>query len=121
MAACLLTVAVTSCTDDSNSLPQGGTTTIRLNIPMLEAATRITTPTEEQETEIKTLRVIISNSDKAYINKAFTEAELSTGTLTIRSRIEHRNTYHRQCTRRRGADVRHSQRGRTGKGLQRLQ
>lgn len=83
MAACLLTVAVTSCTDDSNSLPQGGTTTIRLNIPMLEAATRITTPTEEQETEIKTLRVIISNSDKAYINKAFTEAELSTGTLTI--------------------------------------
>ena len=83
IAACLLALTATSCTDDSNSLPQGGTTTIRLNIPMLEAATRITTPTEEQETEIKTLRVIISNSDKAYINKAFTEAELSTGTLTI--------------------------------------
>ncbi len=83
IAACLLALAATSCTEDSSPLPQGGTTTIRLNIPMLEAATRITTPTEEQETEIKTLRVIISNSDKAYINKAFTEAELSTGTLTI--------------------------------------
>lgn len=83
IAACLLALTATSCTDDSSPLPQGGTTTIRLNIPMLEAATRITTPTEEQETEIKTLRVIISNSDKAYINKAFTEAELSTGTLTI--------------------------------------
>lgn len=83
IAACLLALTTTSCTDDSSPLPQGGTTTIRLNIPMFEAATRIMTPTEEQETEIKTLRVIISNSDKAYINKAFTEAELSTGTLTI--------------------------------------
>lgn len=83
IAACLLALTTTSCTDDSSPLPQGGITTIRLNIPMLEAATRIMTPTEEQETEIKTLRVIISNSDKAYINKAFTEAELSTGTLTI--------------------------------------
>lgn len=82
MAACLLAVAATSCTEDSSPLPQGGTTTIRLNIPMLEANTRVV-PTNEQETEIKTLRVIISNSDNAYINKAFTEAELSTGTLTI--------------------------------------
>lgn len=82
MAACLLAVAATSCTEDSSPLPQGGTTTIRLNIPMLEANTRVV-PTTEQETEIKTLRVIINNSDNAYINKAFTEAELSTGTLTI--------------------------------------
>lgn len=82
MAACLLAVVATSCTEDCSPLPQGGTTTIRLNIPMLEANTRVV-PTNEQETEIKTLRVIISNSDNAYINKAFTEAELSTGTLTI--------------------------------------
>ncbi|MBS6470278.1 MAG: FimB/Mfa2 family fimbrial subunit [Bacteroides sp.] len=83
IAACLLAVAATSCTDDSSPLPQGGTTTIRLNIPMLEAATRITTPTEEQETEIKTLRVIISNSDNAYINQAFTADEVKAGNLVI--------------------------------------
>lgn len=82
IAACLLALTTTSCTDESSPLPQGGTTTIQLNIPMLEAATRITTPTEEQESEIKTLRVIISNSD-TYINKAFTDDELRTGTLTI--------------------------------------
>lgn len=82
MAACLLAVAATSCTDDSSPLPQGGTTTIRLNIPMLEANTRVV-PTNEQETEIKTLRVIISNSDNAYINQEFTAEEVNAGNLTI--------------------------------------
>ena len=82
IAACLLAVAATSCTDDSSPLPQGGTTTIRLNIPMLEANTRVV-PTNEQETEIKTLRVIISNSDNAYINQEFTAEEVKAGNLTI--------------------------------------
>ena len=83
MAACLLTVAVASCTEDSNPLPQGGTTTIRLNIPMFEAKTRIDVPTTEKESEIKTLRVIISNSDKAYINKAFTAEQVKASNLVI--------------------------------------
>lgn len=82
IAACLLAVAATSCTDDSSPLPQGGTTTIRLNIPMLEANTRVV-PTNEQETEIKTLRVIISNSDNVYINQEFTAEEVKAGNLTI--------------------------------------
>lgn len=83
IAACLLALAATSCTEDSSPLPQGGTTTIRLNIPMLEAATRITTPTEEQETEIKTLRVIILSQGATSINQTFTANDLTGGSITI--------------------------------------
>lgn len=83
IAACLLAAAVASCTEDSSPLPQGGTTSIRLNIPMLEANTRIDVPTTDLETEIKTLRVIISNSDNAYINQEFTAEEVKAGNLVI--------------------------------------
>lgn len=84
LAICLLSATFISCTNEADEPTGNGRTgTIRLSIPMLEAKTRINVPTTDQESEIKTLRVIISNSDDAYINKAFTAEEVKAGNIVI--------------------------------------
>ena len=72
LAACLLSVGMTGCTaEDDGQTTDGRTATIRLDIPMLEATTRITTPTKEQESAIHTLRVIIEAEGATTINQEF--------------------------------------------------
>lgn len=84
LAACLLSVAMTGCTaDDDGHTTDGRTATIRLDIPMLEAATRITTPTEAQEKAINQLRVIILSQGATSINQTFTADDLTGGSITI--------------------------------------
>lgn len=84
LAACLLSVAMTGCTaDDDGHTTDGRTATIRLDIPMLEATTRITTPTKEQESQINLLRVIILSQGATSINQTFTADELTGGSITI--------------------------------------
>lgn len=84
LAACLLSVAMTGCTaDDDGHTTDGRTATIRLDIPMLEAATRITTPTEAQEKAINQLRVIILSQGATSINRTFTADNLAGGSITI--------------------------------------
>lgn len=84
LAACLLSVGMTSCTaEDDGQTTDGRTATIRLNIPMLEATTRITTPTKEQESQINLLRVIILSQGATSINQTFTADDLTGGSITI--------------------------------------
>lgn len=84
LAACLLSVAMTGCTaDDDGHTTDGRTATIRLDIPMLEATTRIMTPTKEQESQINLLRVIILSQGATSINQTFTADELTGGSITI--------------------------------------
>ena len=83
LAACLLSVGMTSCTaEDDGQTTDGRTATIRLNIPMLEATTRITTPTKEHESKINTLRVIIESEGATTINQKF-ENLTSGSSITI--------------------------------------
>lgn len=84
LAACLLSATFAGCTCEADeAVTDEHTATIRLDIPMLEATTRITTPTKEQETEIKTLRVIIESEGATTINQEFTADDLTGGSITI--------------------------------------
>lgn len=85
LTACLLSATFAGCTREADeSVADGRTATIRLDIPMLEAATRITTPTEEQEKAIKQLRVIIlSQQGATSINQTYTTTDLAGGSITI--------------------------------------
>lgn len=84
LLAALLSATFVGCTDEADEpVADGRTATIRLDIPMLEAATRITTPTEEQESQIKTLRVIILSQGATSINQTFTATDLADGSITI--------------------------------------
>ena len=84
LAVCLLSVTFAGCTREADEpAADGRMATIRLDIPMLEATTRITTPTKEQETEIKTLRVIIESEGATTINQEFIADELTGGSITI--------------------------------------
>ncbi|WP_307759480.1 FimB/Mfa2 family fimbrial subunit [uncultured Mediterranea sp.] len=72
LATCLLSATFAGCTREADEpAADGRTATIRLDIPMLEAATRITTPTKEQESAIHTLRVIIESDGTTTINQEF--------------------------------------------------
>lgn len=72
LAACLLSATFVGCTREADEpVADGRTATIRLDIPMLEATTRITTPTKEQESAIHTLRVIIEAEGATTINQEF--------------------------------------------------
>lgn len=84
LAACLLSATFAGCTREADEpAADGRTATIRLDIPILKAATRITTPTEEQEKAINLLRVIILSQGATSINQTFTAADLTGGSITI--------------------------------------
>lgn len=84
LAACLLLTAFTGCTDEANEpADDGRTATIRLDIPMLTAATRAEVPTVEQENAIHQLRVVIFADEAESINQSFKEADLASGSVTI--------------------------------------
>lgn len=84
LTACLLSATFAGCTREADEpVADGRTATIRLDIPMLEAATRITTPTEEQEKAIKQLRVIILSQGATSINQTYTTTDLAGGSITI--------------------------------------
>lgn len=84
LAACLLSATFAGCTREADeAVTDEHTATIRLDIPMLEATTRITTPTKEQESKINTLRVIIESEGATTINQAFTADALTGGSITI--------------------------------------
>lgn len=84
LAACLLAATFAGCTREADEpVADGRTATIRLDIPMLEATTRITTLTEEQESKINLLRVIILSQGATSINKTFTADKLTGGSITI--------------------------------------
>ena len=84
LAACLLSATFAGCTREADeAVTDEHTATIRLDIPMLEATTRITTPTKEQESKINTLRVIIESEGATTINQAFTAGDLTGGSITI--------------------------------------
>lgn len=82
----LFGILVASCSKGNETIPvDGGTAIIRLNIPAIEASSRINTPTEEQEKAINNLRVIILSQGAESINKSFGKDELGTGGITIDS------------------------------------
>ena len=82
----LFGILVASCSKGNETIPvDGGTATIRLNIPAIEASSRINTPTEEQEKAINNLRVIILSQGAESINKSFGKDELGTDGITIDS------------------------------------
>lgn len=84
LLAALLSATFVGCTDEADEpVADGRTATIRLDIPMLEAATRITTPTEAQEKAINQLRVIILSQGATSINRTFTADDLAGGSITI--------------------------------------
>lgn len=84
LAACLLSATFAGCTREADeAVTDEHTATIRLDIPMLEATTRITTPTKEQESKINTLRVIIESEGATTINRAFIADDLTGGSITI--------------------------------------
>lgn len=85
LTACLMSVAMTGCTaEDDGQTADGRTATIRLNIPMLEAATRaISEPTKEQESAIHKLRVVILSKGATSINNEYTADDLTSGSITI--------------------------------------
>ena len=84
LAACLLSATFAGCTREADEpVADGRTATIRLDIPMLEATTRITTPTKEQESQINLLRIIILSQGATSINQTFTANDLTGGSITI--------------------------------------
>lgn len=84
LAGWLLSATFAGCTREADEpVADGRTVTIRLDIPMLEATTRITTLTEEQESQINLLRVIILSQGATSINKTFTADKLTGGSITI--------------------------------------
>ena len=84
LAACLLSATFTGCTSEADEpVADGRTATIRLDIPLLEAATRTTPPTKDQESAIHALRVIIEADGSTTINQEFTADKLTNGSITI--------------------------------------
>lgn len=84
LAACLLSATFAGCTREADEpVADGRTATIRLDIPMLEATTRITTPSKEQESAIHTLRVIIESEGATTINNKYKATDLTGGSITI--------------------------------------
>ena len=80
LAFCL---CVTSCSKEEDVGTTGQTTSIALNIPMLEATTKV--PVNGDENAINNLRIIILSQSAESINRTFTKTELdnSGGTIII--------------------------------------
>ena len=82
LAACLLSATFAGCTREADEpVADGCTATIRLDIPMLEAETRV--DVKGDENAINQLRVIILSQGAESINKIFTATDLADGSITI--------------------------------------
>lgn len=82
LAACLLSATFAGCTREADEpVADGCTATIRLDIPMLEADTRV--DVKGDENAINQLRVIILSQGAESINKIFTATDLADGSITI--------------------------------------
>lgn len=82
LAACLLSATFAGCTREADEpVADGRTATIRLDIPMLEAATRVDVAGDENA--IHQLRVIILSQGATSINKTYTTTDLTGGSITI--------------------------------------
>lgn len=82
LAACLLSATFAGCTREADEpVADGCTATIRLDIPMLEAETRV--DVKGDENAINQLRVIILSQGATSINQTFTADKLTSGSITI--------------------------------------
>lgn len=82
LATCLLSATFAGCTREADEpAADGRTATIRLDIPMLEADTRVDVAGDENA--INQLRVIILSQETESINKTFTDDDLKSGSVTI--------------------------------------
>lgn len=82
LAACLLSVTFVGCTREANEpVADGRTATICLDIPILEAGTRVDVAGDENA--IHQLRVIILSQGATSINQTFTDTDLAGGSITI--------------------------------------
>lgn len=77
---------LSGCTDGVDEwIPDGRTASVTLHVPMTD--TRSTRATDEEykvaEEKINTLRILVFSQDKPVINKQFSEAELSDGSVTV--------------------------------------
>lgn len=82
LATCLLSATFAGCTREADEpAADGRTATIRLDIPMLEADTRVDVAGDENA--IHQLRVIILSQETESINKTFTDDDLKSGSVTI--------------------------------------
>lgn len=82
LAACLLSVTFVGCTREADEpVADGRTATICLDIPILEAGTRVDVAGDENA--IHQLRVIILSQGATSINQTFTDADLAGGSITI--------------------------------------
>lgn len=82
LAACLLSATFAGCTREADEpVADGRTVTIRLDIPMLEAATRVDVAGDENA--IHQLRVIILSQGATSINKTYSTTDLAGGSITI--------------------------------------
>lgn len=82
LAACLLSATFAGCTREADEpVADGRTATIRLDIPMLEADTRV--DVKGDENAINQLRVIILSQGATSINQTFTADKLTSGSITI--------------------------------------
>lgn len=82
LATCLLSATFASCTREADEpVADGRTATIRLDIPMLEADTRVDVAGDENA--IHQLRVIILSQGATSINQTFTADDLTDGSITI--------------------------------------
>lgn len=82
LAAYLLSATFVGCTREADEpVADGRTATIRLDIPMLEATTRV--DVKGDENAIHQLRVIILSQGATSINQTFTADKLTSGSITI--------------------------------------
>lgn len=82
LGACLLSATFAGCTREADEpVADRRTATIRLDIPMLEADTRV--DVNGDENAINQLRVIILSQGAESINKIFTATDLADGSITI--------------------------------------
>ena len=82
LATCLLSATFAGCTREADEpAADGRTATSRLDIPMLEADTRVDVAGDENA--INQLRVIILSQETESINKTFTDDDLKSGSVTI--------------------------------------
>lgn len=82
LATCLLSATFAGCTREADEpVADGRTATIRLDIPMLEADTRVDIAGDENA--INQLRVIILSQGATSINQTFTADDLTDGSITI--------------------------------------
>lgn len=82
LAACLLSATFAGCTREADEpVADGRTATIRLDIPMLEAGTRVDVAGDENA--IHQLRVIILSQGATSINQTYTTTDLAGGSITI--------------------------------------